>query len=62
MTLVFNKDKGSRLFYFKMLESKEQIPSYLKYLSRGNYLYFYELNDNQVFGTCESKHLESMVS
>lgn len=62
MTLVFNKDNGSRLFYFKMLESKEQIPSYLKYLSRGNYLYFYELYDNQVFGTCESKHLESMVS
>ena len=62
MTLVFNKDNGSRLFYFKMLDSKEQIPSYLKYLSRGNYLYFYELNDNQVFGSCLSKNLESMVS
>lgn len=62
MTLVFNKDRGERLFYFKMLDSKEQIPSYLKYLSRGNYLYFYELNDNHVFGSCEAKYLEGMVS
>ena len=62
MTLVYKKDNGSRFFYFKMLDSKEQIPSYLKYLSRGNYLYFYELNDNQVFGSCQSKNLEAMVS
>lgn len=62
MTLVFDKDNGSRLFYFKMLDSKEQIPSYLKYLSRGNYLYIYELNGNHVFGSCKSKDLEDMVS
>ena len=62
ITLVFNKDNGSRLFYFKMLESKEQIPSYLKYLSRGNYLYIYEHDNNHIFGSCNSKNLEHMIS
>lgn len=62
MTLVFNKDKGERLFYFKMLESKEQIPSYFKYCNKGKFLYVYELNGNHVFGSCESKNLEAMVS
>ena len=59
MTFIVNKDNGSRLFYFRVFDSKENVPNYV---SSGHYLYAYELSGNVIFGSTEGKYLKSMTS
>ena len=39
MVLVVNRDNGSREFYFRTYETKEDIPVFIPYVHDGKYLY-----------------------
>lgn len=61
MTFIVDKDKNSRLFYFHVFNSKDDLPDVLSYMS-GVYLYAYELGGNVIIGKTEAKTIKSMTS
>lgn len=61
MTFIVDKDKNTRLFYFEVFDTKEDVPGVLSYMF-GVYLYAYELSGNIIIGKTDSKHVVSMTS
>ena len=59
MTFIVDKDKDTRLFYFRVFDTKEDVP---QYTSHGDYLYAYELSGNTIIGKTDFKHVKSMTS
>lgn len=58
MTFIVDKDKDTRLFYFRVFDNKEEMPTYY---SHGDYLYAYELSGNTIIGKTDYKHVNSMT-
>ena len=58
MTFIVDKDKDTRLFYFHVFDTKEEVPTYY---SHGDYLYAYEMNDHIEIGKTDFNHVKSMT-
>lgn len=59
MTFIVDKDKDTRLFYFRIFDTKEEVPTYY---SHGDYLYAYEMNNHIEIGKTDFNHVKPMTS
>lgn len=61
MVLIVNRDNGSREFYFRTYDTKEEFPVFLPYVRNGKYLYAYEARGKIFIGLATSKDLADTI-